>query len=90
MQRFYHVIKHGGSRPTCPESGWSGNIGYQPNFCPEGFDLTERREERDVQTICQSVTGATRPVEQRSQPYYADIPLTDGQPGTQRIWLSEH
>jgi len=90
MQRFYNVLKHGGSRPTCPESGWSGNIGYQPLTCPDGFDLTRRDVGQGLQPVCESATGATRPVEQRSQPYYADIPQTNGQPGLQRIWLSEH
>jgi hypothetical protein len=90
MERFYSVLKHGGSRPTCPESGWSGNIGYQPLTCPDGFDLTRRDVGQGLQPVCESATGATRPVEQRSQPYYADIPQTNGQPGLQRIWLSEH
>jgi len=70
MQRFYNVLKHGGSRPTCPESGWSGNIGYQPLTCPDGFDLTRRDVGQGLQPICESATGATRPVEQRSQPYW--------------------
>jgi hypothetical protein len=90
MERFYSVLKHSGSRPTCPESGWSGNIGYQPLTCPDGFDLTRSDVGQGLQPVCESATGATRPVEQRSQPYYADIPQANGQPGLQRIWLSEH
>jgi hypothetical protein len=90
MERFYNVLKHGGSRPTCDESGWSGNIGYQPLTCPDGFALTGRDVGQGLPPVCQSATGATRPAEQRSQPYYADIPQTNGQPGLQRIWLSEH
>jgi hypothetical protein len=90
MEKFYNVLRHGGSRPTCYESGWSGNIGYQPLACPDGFDLTRREGTRGFQTVCESAAGAVRPAEKRSRPYFADIPRTNGQPGLQRIWLSEH
>lgn len=90
MQRFYSVLKHGGSRPTCHESGWSGNIGYQPYTCPQGFDLARGGEGQGLLPVCESPAGATRPVARRPQPYYADIPQPNGQGGSQRIWLSEH
>lgn len=86
MQRFYNVLKHGGSRPTCPESGWAGNIGYQPLECPQGFALT--RGDSGWAPQCQSPTGVVLPPERRSSPYFVDIPNTNGQPGDQRIWFS--
>lgn len=86
MQRFYNVLKHGGSRPTCPESGWSGSIGYQPLECPQGYGLT--RVDSGVEPQCQSATGAVLPPERRPSPYFVDIPNTNGKPGDQRIWFS--
>ena len=86
MQRFYHVLSHGGSRPTCSESGWSGGIGYEPLECPQGYDLT--RSGLGVPAQCQSATGGIVPPERRTDPYFVDIPNTNGRPGDQRIWFS--
>ena len=83
MERFYKALKHGGSRPTCLESGWGGDIGYEAHECPPGYVLTTKLGQDD----CESPTGNVG-VLFRTQPYFIEIPSPDGKPGTQRIWLT--
>ena len=82
IERYHHVLKHGGARPTCSESGWSGAIGYEAHECPVGYVLTTKQGYDN----CESPAGNVG-VLFRAQPFYIEIPNSNGLPGTQRIWL---